>query len=329
MAGLLRRVVVQTLATLIGLNASYGFTAAQDAFPNKAVRIILGVPAGGVSDTLARGLSQELSKKWGQSVVVENRPGGSGVIATTAVTKAAADGSMILMANSVQLITTPLLLANPPYDPAKDLTAAVGLVRIDDVLLASLQSNAKTVQDLIALARAKPGQLNYGSFGPGSASHLDAESFCAMAGIQATHIPYKGGPEVLQALLTGHIDFAFTGLTPAIPLVKENKVTALGYSGAKRTAVLPDVPTLSEQGLKVAAGGWFAWLVPAGTPKSVVDKIAADASEVLAQPAFRARFVTGVGLEPLSLPPDEIEALLRADVATYVSLVKSLNLKPQ
>ena len=300
------------------------------SFPSKQVRIILGVPPGGVSDTLTRALGQELTKKWGQTVVVENRPGANGVIATSAVGKSAPDGSTILMTNSAQFITTPFLVASAPYDPVKEFTPVSALVRTDDVLVASPQSSAKTVQELITLARAKPGQLNYGSFGPGSATHLDAESFSAAAGIKATHIPYKGGPEVLKAVTTGEIDFAFTGLTPTIPLVQEGRVRGLAYGGARRSPVLPDVPTFAEAGLNgVITGAWFVWLVPVGTLPAVVDKIAADASDVLGQPEFSTRFVTGVGLEPLRLAPAATSALLKADLDAYTLLIKTLNIKLQ
>jgi tripartite-type tricarboxylate transporter receptor subunit TctC len=224
----------------------------------------------------------------------------------------------------VQFVTTPVLLDKAPYDPVKDFAPVIGLVRVDDVLLASLQSSAKTVQQLIALARAQPGKLNYGSFGPGSAPHLDAESFNAAASITATHIPYKGGPEVLKALVTGEIDFAFTGLTATLPLIKDGKVAALAYSGSRRAAALPDVPTLAEEGLKVAAGGWFGWFVAAGTPQPVIDKVARDTADVLAQPEFRERYVTGVGLGPLGLPPAELATLLKNDVDAYTPLVKGL-----
>jgi tripartite-type tricarboxylate transporter receptor subunit TctC len=229
------------------------------------------------------------------------------------------------MTHNVQFVTTPLLLDRPPYEPIMEFAPVIGLVRVDDVLLASQRSSATSVEQLIALGRTQPGRLNYGSFGPGSATHLDAESFSAAAGIKATHIPYKGGPDVLKALVTGEIDFAFTGLTAALPLIKDGRVTAIAYSGRRRAAVLPEVPMLAERGLKVAAGGWFGWFVPAGTPNAVIERIAADAADVLAQPDFRARHVIGVGLEPLSLPPTELAALLKSDVATYVPLVQGLS----
>jgi tripartite-type tricarboxylate transporter receptor subunit TctC len=321
---------IAALALLAPLAGGWSMSFAQAPFPTRAVRIIMPFPAGGLSDSLTRALAQELSKTWGQPVVVENRPGGAGVVATSLVAKSAPDGHSILMTNSALYLTTPVLLPTPPYDPLKDLVPAVSLARTSDVLLASLKSPIKSVQDLVEIARAKPDTLNYGSFGPGSATHLDMESLASVAGIKLVHIPYKGGVDVINALLAGEIDVGFTGLTPAIPLVEDGRLRAIGYNGPQRSPVLPNVPTLAESGLNgVLQGSWFALLVAPGTPDAVSGKIAADARQVLTRPAFVARFITGVGLEPLNLPAAEITKLMAVDLDSYAKLVRALDLHLQ
>jgi tripartite-type tricarboxylate transporter receptor subunit TctC len=318
----------RTAAILLAVTSAWPAASLAQSFPTQTIRIVLPVPAGGVADALARGLAFELGKKWKSSPIVENRAGGAGVVAASVVRQSAPDGHTILMANSTQFIATTLMVSPTPYDPVNDFVPVIGLVRIEDVLLASPQSSIKSVRQLIDVASAAPGRLNYGSFGAGSSTHLDAESLLSVAKIKATHVPFKGGAEVLGSLTTGVIDFGFTGLTAAIPLIQEGNVIALAYSGRQRVPVLPTVPTLAEQGLEVAAGGWFGWFVPRNTPKEIVSKISDDTKDVLSNEEFQKRFIIPVGLEPFSVQGEEITALLKHDTKAYAALIQNLGLGP-
>jgi tripartite-type tricarboxylate transporter receptor subunit TctC len=296
-------------------------------YPSKPVRLVLPVPPGGLQDSLARAVANELSKAWGQTVVVENRAGASGIIAADAVAKSAPDGYTIFMTDNVTLMTNQFLRKSLPYDPVRDFAPVIALVQAGNVMVTSPQSSARSVQELIALARAKPGELNYGSFGLGSSPHVDTEALAAAAGIKLTHIPYKGGPEILQGLLGGQIAFSITGLPPALPLIRQGRMRALAYGGLRRSPAMPEVPTLAESGLPgFESGAWFGWLIPSATPRAVIDRIAADAGRVIATPEFRDKYIAGVGLEVLNLAPAAAAELLAADREKYASRLKSLNM---
>lgn len=298
------------------------------AFPVKAVRLVLPVPPGGLQDALARALAFELSKTWGQQVIVDNRPGASGIIAADIVAKAPADGYTVFMTDNVTWAVNQFLRSKLPYDPQKDFAPVVGLVQAGNVLVVGSDSPVKSVQDLLKAARAKPGELNYGSFGLGSSPHIDTEALSAVAGIRLTHVPYKGGPEILQGLMGGQIEFSITGLPPTLPLIRQGRIRALAYGGLQRSSALPDVPTFSESGLKgFESGAWFGWMVPARTPSAVVEKIAADAIRIAATPEFRDKYILGVGMEPMGLAPAAFADLIKADREKYAVRLKALNLK--
>lgn len=320
---------VVTASAALGVQPAHAQapSGAAPGFPLKPVRVVIPVPPGGVQDALTRGIAAELTKAWALAVFVENRPGASGVIAAEHIARSAPDGYAILQSDSITFMTNQFLRRNLPYDPVKDLAPVIGLVQTSDVLVARAQLPAKNVQELVALARARPGALNYGSFGLGSAAHLDAEKFSLAAEIKITHIPYKGGGDIPKALLAGEVDFAFTGLTGVLPLIRQGQIRALAFGGPKRSPALPDVPTLLESGYSFETGGWFGWFVPAATPKAVVDRIAADASRVLATPAFRDKFILGVGLEPLNVQAAQFVELLRQTREKYSALFKTVQIK--
>jgi tripartite-type tricarboxylate transporter receptor subunit TctC len=296
-------------------------------FPSKPVRLILPVPPGGLQDAFARAIGQELARVWRQTIVVDNRSGASGIIAAEAVARSAPDGYTLLMTDNVTWMTNHFL-RKLPYDSIKDFLPVVGLVQAGNVLVTAPQFSAKTLQELIELARAKPGELNYGSFGMGSSPHVDTEAMSVAANIKLTHVPYKGGPDILQGLLGGQIAFSITGLPPALPLIRQGRLRALAYGGLQRSSALPDIPTLSEAGLKgFESGAWFGWFVPAGTPRPVIDKIAAEAGGVIANAEFRDKFIFGVGLEPLNLPPAAFAELVKSEREKYSVRLKELDLK--
>lgn len=296
-------------------------------FPAKPVRVVLPVPPGGLQDTLARGVTQELGRLWGQTALVENRPGAGGITAAEAVAKSAADGYTLLMADGVPLTVTPYVVRKLPYDAVKDFIPVVGLVQASNIVIAAPDTSFNSIPELIAAARAKPGALNYGSFGQGSNNHLGTERFAMEAGVSFTHIPYKGGVDIMRALMAGDLHFAMTGLTAALPLIKQGRLKAIGWTGTRRNPILPDVPTVSEglQGYDTAS--WFGWFAPAGTPPAVVQKIAADTLRVLAAPEVREKFVAGVGLEPLNLMPEAFEKLIVGERVRNEALVKRLGLQ--
>lgn len=298
------------------------------AYPAKPVRVVLPVPPGGVQDLIARGIAQELSRIWGHAVVAENRPGAGGVAAADSVAKSPADGHSILMADDVPLIISPMLIAKLPYDPVADFVPVIALVQSSHVVVVAAAHPAKTLQELIAAMRAKPGGTNFGSFGVGSTVHLNTEDLLSLAGVRATHVPYKGGADVLRAVVAGDVHFAITGLTPAQPLIKQGRLRVLAYTGTRRLAEMPEVPTVAEAGVPgFSTQSWFGWFVPAGTPRPVADRIAADAGRVVATPEFREKYLVPAGLAALNAGPDQFPSLMRDARVKYQALVNRLELK--
>ncbi|MFM9971164.1 MAG: Bug family tripartite tricarboxylate transporter substrate binding protein [Burkholderiales bacterium] len=297
------------------------------SYPVKPVRIVIGVAAGGLSDNLARAIGGELAKLWGQSVLVENRVGASDIVAAEAVARSPADGYTIYQTNGTLTMVNALLRKNLPYDFDRDFAPVIGVVRTSDVLMVRNSLGVNNVAELVALARAKPGSLNYGSFGVGSAAHLDAEKFNVAAGLRTTHVPYKGGADVAKALLTGEIDFSFNGLSSVLGLIRQGQARALAWGAPERSPAIPDVPTLKEAGFEFDTGGWLGFFVPSATPRTVVEKISADTSRVLAVPAFRDKFILGVGLEPMNIPTAQFATVVKESRAAYVTLFSKVSIK--
>jgi tripartite-type tricarboxylate transporter receptor subunit TctC len=297
-------------------------------FPSKPVKMVIPFSAGGLTDVLGRGLGQELTKMWDRPVIVENRPGANTIIAAEYVAKQPADGYTLLMANDPTLSSNQYLYNKLPYDPVKDFAPVVNLVTTTTVLIATPSLPANNLPELLALAKKKPGELTYGTFGLGSATHLDTEAFASTAGVKFTHVPYKGIADVIPAVMSGQINMALSGMPPALPHIRSGKLKAIAFAGAQRSALLPDVPTFAEGGIpNFEARSWFGLVAPAGTPRAVIDKIAGDVAKVLAQPEFREKFVTGVGLEPLVQNPEQFAEFLRKDREKYAVRVKNVNVK--
>src|SRR5258706_3894614 len=301
--------------------------AAAQAWTTKPVRLIVPYPPGGLTDVLARGLSAEIAKLWGQPLVVENRPGASQMIGAEAVAKSPPDGYTLAMLDKTPLAINPWLFSKIPYDPVKDFAPVINMVQTSQVLVAHPSLQAANVKELVALAKANPGGINYGPFGAGSITHLDTEAFAAAAGIKLTHIPYKGIAEVLPAVAAGQIQIALSGIPPMLPLARQGRLKVLGAMMPQRVPVLPEVATFTESGYPLVSTSWFALFAPAGTPRSVIDKIAADVGRVLSQKEIDERFVTGVGLEMLNQGPEQLAATVVADRAKYQAYVKSVGVK--
>ena len=308
--------------------ALFASGAAAQAFPSKPVKIIIPFPAGGLSDVLIRGLGQELSRVWGHTVIAENRPGANTIIASEAVAKSPADGYTLYMATDAALSSNQYLYSKLPYDPVKDFTGVINLVGVPSALVASPSFPANNLQELIAMAKAKPGTITYGTFGPGSSTHIDTEAFMRITGIKMLHVPYKGIAEVIPAVLAGQIDVALSGVAPALTLLRSGKLKAIAHAGDTRSTVLPNVPTFIESGAPgFVSRAWFGLVAPAATPRTVIDKVATDVNKIVIEKAFDEKFISGVGLEPLIMRPDQFNAFLKTNREMYAERIKNVGVK--
>lgn len=308
----------------LGLHASI---AQAQTYPTKPVRLLIGVPPGGFSDVLARTIAAEMSKGFGQSIVVESRPGASDAVVGDAVAKAPADGYTLYQANDAVLMVNALLRKNLPFNTLQDFKPVSGLITISTVLVARMDLPANNVQELVALAKRKPGSLNYGSFGVGSAAQFDAEKLNQAAGIRTTHVPYRGGTEQQKALLAGEIDYGMFSLPSFLGLIKQGKVKALAWGGRQRNPSLPEVATLRESGFDFSTGGWFGMFGPAGIPDAVVERVAFEAGKALVTPVFRERFLDDGSVELLNLGPGPFARQMQKTLDEYRALTSRMNIK--
>jgi len=296
------------------------------AFPDRPVRLVVPFPAGGSTDIIGRTLGQKLSETWGQPVVIDNRPGGSTIIGTDLVAKSAPDGHTLLMTTAPFTIV-PSLIDKLSYDPAKDFQPITLINTTPLVVVVNPSVPVRSIKELIALARAKPGALNFGSTGNGGSSHLAGELFNVMAGVKMVHVPYKGNAPALNDLVGGHVDIAFNGLTSAMPLIKAGKLRALAVTSLTRAGALPEVPTLDELGLKgFQAVGWNGLSAPARTPKEVIARINADVVKVLHAPELVER-LKAEGSDPVGNSPEQFAVFLQDETAKWSRIIKFANIK--
>ncbi len=304
-------------------------TASQEPapYPNKPIRFIVGFAPGGVTDIVARALSQKLYERFGQQVIVDNRAGGSGTIAAVLTAKAPPDGYTLLMSSVSTMATNVSMYAKLPYDPLRDfapVTLAVVTPYLATVQAALPVSN---LREFIALAKARPGQLNFGSSGAGGGAHLSVELFKAMAGITLTHVPYKGSAPALTDLLGGHIQLTFSQPPIVLPHIKSGKVKGLAISSAHRLAALPEFPTIAESGLAgYEATSWQGVVSPAGTPRAIIMKLNSEITRALQLPDIGAR-LAAEGSEPGATTPDEFAAYIRREIAKWAQVVKESGAK--
>jgi tripartite-type tricarboxylate transporter receptor subunit TctC len=290
------------------------------------VRLVVPFPAGGSTDIISRTLGQKLSEMWGQPVVIDNRPGGSTIIGTDVVAKSAPNGyTLLVMPASFAIV--PSLIDKLPYDPVKDFEPIALINTTPLVVVVNLSLQAKSIQELIALAKARPGALNFGSAGAGGSNHLAGELFNVMAGVRIVHIPYKGNAPALTDLLGGHVDLVFNGLTSALPLIKAGKLRALAVTSLTRSGALPDTPTLDEVGLKgFQAVAWNGLSAPARTPKDVIRRINADVLKVIRSPEF-VEHLKAEGSDPVGDSPEQFAAFLREETAKWNKVIQFANIK--
>jgi tripartite-type tricarboxylate transporter receptor subunit TctC len=295
-------------------------------WPGKPLHVIVPFAAGTFTDIVPRIVLEQVSAQIGQPIVVENRPGAGGSIGAGIVAKAAADGYTLLVNSSAQTIA-PALYPALSYDPARDFIAVTPLASTPNVLVVSSASGFKTVGDLVKAAKAKPGSLNFASAGVGSATHLSAIRFLSSAGIEAVHVPFKGGPEAMNEMIAGRIDLFFAPIANALPLVRDGKLVALVVNSAERSKAFPDVPTVSEAGFFNAEYPfWIGMFLPAKTPENIVDRLYRETMKALREPKVRDK-LAALSVDSLEMPPVEFDAFVQKQIKSDAELVRSAGLK--
>ena len=312
-----------TAGVLMGLGAC---VFAQQPYPNRLIRVITPYPPGGSADPMARLVAQKLSDKWGQPVIVENRPGGNSIIGTEAAAKAAPDGYTILVVGNTH-VAYPNLLPNLPYDAIKDFDAVASIARMRYVLVLSPSVPANNLQEFIALAKAKPGQLNFASSGVGGGLHLGGELFNIMVGTKMQHVPYKGSGPLMTDLISGQVQLSFQTSIAVVNHIKSGRLKAMAITGSTRASALPQVPTFAEAGLPgFDMSGWYGILTPAGAPKEVIDKMSKEMAVILAMPDVQD-YLTKQGFDPFISTPEQFAAQMKADFAKYANIIKTAHIK--
>ncbi|WP_233235368.1 tripartite tricarboxylate transporter substrate binding protein [Bordetella sp. LUAb4] len=305
----------------------FPLAAAAQSYPDKPIHLIVPFPPGGVADIIARPIAEKLTQSLGQPVIVENRGGATGTIGAAFVAHAAPDGYTLLLGTTNEMAMSPTLYATLPYDPTKDFAPVSIVAQFPNVLVVSPRVQAGKLADLTALAKAKPKSLTFASSGQGSTNHLTAELYQTEAGVQITHIPYKGGGPALVDLTGGHVDAMFATLPSAVTLIKAGKLHALAVTGSKRTAALPDVPTMGESGLPgVMVSTWNGVIAPAGTPPAVIDKLAQALKQATEDPGIQQKFAL-VGAETTYTPPQAFAGIIRDDYARWSAVIKKAGIK--
>ena len=316
---------MRLLATIAALLAAACVCAPASAqgWPSKGVRIVVPYPPGGGIDILARQLAEKFAPQWGQPVVVENRPGGSTIPGTDAVAKAAPDGHTVLLTTDASFSINPHLFAKLPYDAQRDFIPVTMLILLQQLLVAHPALPANNLQELIALAKAKPGSLNYASYGSGSQPHLSGEMLKNRAGIDIVHVPYKGISLAVPAVMAGEVQLTFSGIASSIGPLKAGRLKAIAIGGPKRSVLLPAVPTFTELGFpEVETHAWFGLFLPAGAPREAVARIYLDAKRVLDEPEFRQRQLIDKGYDVVGSSPESFEAFLKTDSASRARAVR-------
>ena len=315
------------LCTLGACFAAFAAGVSAQAYPTKPIRIVVPFPAGGTTDVLARAAAQKLAETLGQPAVVDNRPGAGGNIGAELVAKSAPDGYTLLMGTVGTHAINPGLYPKLPYDHVKDFAPVILVAGVPNVLVINPALPVNSVPELIAYAKANPGKLNFASSGNGTSIHLSAELFKTMAGVQMTHVPYKGSAPALQDLVGGQVQLMFDNLPSSLALIKGGKLKALAVTSATRAAALPDVPTLAESGLPgFEASSWFGLLAPAGTPPLVIGKLNGEIAKWLATPEAKERLLTQ-GAIAAGGTPEDFARFIAAETAKWQKVVKDSGAK--
>src|SRR5262245_4611527 len=297
-------------------------------YPTRPVHIVVPYPPGGAVDAFARVLSQQLSDAWSQQVLVDNRPGASTMIGAEQVAKSAPDGYTLLLTAELTFVTVPHLYEKIPYDPLKDFAPITALVSATQALVANPSLPEKTVKEIVTLAKSKPGELTYGSFGIGSTGHLNMEVLQAMTGARFNHIPSSGAGPAMNDVIGGHISFMLAALSIVKGNVEAGKLRMIGVGSDRRSREFPDVPTISESGAPgFEAKSWFGLVAPAGTPADIIKKINKDVPKWLSDQAFADKYLAAQGREPIVSSPEQFVTFIRDETVKWGKVVKDANIK--
>lgn len=317
MLSLLCGIVLMAIASLVQA----------DNYPSRPIRLVVPFPPGGVADPVARMIGDKAGKSLGQSVVVDNRPGGAGIIGAEIVRQAPADGYTLFMGHAGTHAVNPSLYPNLPYDPVRDFQPVMLMMSTSHVLVVPLESPAKSVNDLAALAKSKPEGLTFASQSIGTGGHLLGEMFKVRTGTNLQHVPYKGSAPALADLMAGRVDFFFDAVITAAPQIKGGKIRALATASKRRASILPEVPTMTEAGYPgIELDFWFALFAPAGTPPAIVQKLNQEFTKALHSPEVSTRFIEQ-GLDIITGTPEELAALIRTDTERFGKVVREAGIK--
>lgn len=315
------------MRVLLACGVALWSAAANAQYPARPIRLVVPFPAGGPTDIVGRTISQKLSEALGQTIIIDNRAGAGGVIGTEHVAKAPPDGYTLLVGTIGGLAVAMSLYPNRGYDTLRDFAPVTQAVTVTNILVVHPSLPVKSVRDLLALARAKPGTLNYASSGSGTVTHLAGELLKTLARVNIVHIPFKGGAPALTALMSGEVEMSFENSLIIVPHIKAGRARAIAVTGAQRSKLMPDLPTIAEGGLPgYNASGWYGFVAPAAVPKDIVARLAADIARVLRMPDVVER-LSGQGAEPVGGTPEQFGAFIRTEIDKWTRLVKTANMK--
>jgi tripartite-type tricarboxylate transporter receptor subunit TctC len=315
------------LAACLALGAAFAATAAETAYPTKPIRVIVPFAAGSTTDIIARAITDKMSASLGQMLVIDNRGGASGTIGQQAVATAAPDGYTIMIHSSSHTVS-PSTFAKLPFDTVADFAGVTPISTLPNALVISPAKNIKTLKELVAAAKAKPGTINFASAGQGSATHLNAEKFKLAAKMDATNIPFKGSADAVTEVLSGRVDYYFSPIAPVIGQIREGHLLALAVGSPKRAAALPEVPTTAEAGVPGSEFNfWIGMMAPAKTPRAVVNRLHDEVAKALASPEVKERFLK-LGADAWTLKPEQFDAYIKDEIASNATLVKAAGLSP-
>jgi tripartite-type tricarboxylate transporter receptor subunit TctC len=322
----LARLALATLSCMAALLPLTG--SAQNGYPNKPIRVIVPFAAGSTTDIIARAIADKMGASLGQPLVVDNRGGASGTIGQAAVASAAPDGYTLMIHSSSHTVS-PSTFAKLPFDTVADFAGVTPISALSNVLVIAPSKNIKTLGELLAAARAKPGSLNFASAGQGSATHLNAEKFKMAANIQATNIPFKGSAEAVTEVLSGRVDYYFSPIAPVIGQIKSGQLLPLAVGSSRRASTLPDVPTTTEAGVPDSEFNfWIGMMAPAKTPRDIVNRLNEEVIKALASPEVKERFAK-LGADAWTMKPEQFDAYIKDEIASNAKLVKAAGLQPQ
>lgn len=316
--------MARTLALLLALMS--GAAVAQSTFPSKPIRFISPYAAGGATSVLGRIVGQRLTEAWGPQVLIDNRPGGSGVIAADGLMKSAPDGHTIMLISGSAYLVAPLLVKNFPFDAVSAFTPVTTVSSSEVALLLHRSVPANNVREFVALAKSRPGELNYSTAGAGGMAHLAGELFATLAGIKLQAVAYKGANPAVTELVGGQVHLSFQNLLLCLPHIKSGRLKAVGITGEERAPTLPNVATFKEQGMPAMdVKLWYGILAPSGTPKEIVDRYAKEIARILALPDTRERFAA-LGMDPWITTPEQFAGIMRTDTEKYAKIIKTANI---